>query len=179
MLLKSENIFLKHVFHEKYRSILSVLLLSSSAIPKTYQHILSLVFAVKEINENPKILPNVSLGFHIHDSYLNARMTHQNTLKLLSSWQQIVPNFKCNNQNNLIAVIGGRNSDTSLHLATILGIYKIPQVGYSVNHVQLGCNIMQSVCISQQMFEIICVENKFYFVFCLGCLFNISSSYRC
>ncbi|XP_062992837.1 vomeronasal type-2 receptor 26-like [Elgaria multicarinata webbii] len=102
------------------------------ATPKNYQHVLSLVFAVKEINENPKILPNISLGFHIFDSYLNSRMTHQNTLKLLSAWERIVPNFKCDKQNDLIAVIGSLDSDISLQMATLLGIYKIPQIAYCV-----------------------------------------------
>ncbi|CAI5790552.1 vomeronasal type-2 receptor 26-like [Podarcis lilfordi] len=103
-----------------------------SSRTKNYQRILSLAFAVKEINENPELLPNVSLGFHIYDSYTNARMTHQNTLKLLSSHKTVVPNFKCNKQKNLMAVIGGLDSEISLYMATLLGIYKIPQIAYCV-----------------------------------------------
>nr|XP_056720392.1 vomeronasal type-2 receptor 26-like [Euleptes europaea] len=102
------------------------------ATPKSYQHVLSLVFAVKEVNENPSILPNVSMGFQIYDSYFNARMTHQNTLKFLSSWERIVPNYDCNKTKTLTAVIGGLNSEISLQMATILGIYKIPQIAYCV-----------------------------------------------
>ncbi|XP_053216059.1 vomeronasal type-2 receptor 26-like [Podarcis raffonei] len=95
---------------------------------KNYQHVLSLVFAVKEINEDAKIIPNVSLGFQIYDSYTNARMTHQNILKHLSTSERTVPNFKCDNKKNMIAVIGGIDSEVSLHMAIILGIYKIPQL---------------------------------------------------
>ncbi|XP_015262670.1 PREDICTED: vomeronasal type-2 receptor 26-like [Gekko japonicus] len=95
--------------------------------PKIYQHVLSFVFAVKEINENSKILPNVSLGFQIFDDYLNARMTHQNTLKLLSSWERIVPNYNCNKTKSVIAVVGGLNSEMAFHISTILNVYKIPQ----------------------------------------------------
>ncbi|KAF7235058.1 hypothetical protein EYD10_18092 [Varanus komodoensis] len=65
-----------------------------STILKNYQHILSLVFAVKEINENPKVLNSI-LEFSIYESYTNERMTHQNTLKLLTTTVWIVPNFKC------------------------------------------------------------------------------------
>uniref|UniRef100_A0A670K719 G-protein coupled receptors family 3 profile domain-containing protein n=1 Tax=Podarcis muralis TaxID=64176 RepID=A0A670K719_PODMU len=115
-------------FHANYISALINSFFSSRT--KNYQHILSLAFAVKEINENPELLPNVSLGFHIYDSYTNARMTHQNTLKLLSSHKTVVPNFKCNKQKNLMAVIGGLDSEISLYMATLLGIYKIPQVKY-------------------------------------------------
>ncbi|XP_066486016.1 vomeronasal type-2 receptor 26-like [Tiliqua scincoides] len=99
-----------------------------ASVPKNYQHVLSLVFAVKEINENPKILPNVSLGFHIYDSYFNERMTIQNTLKLLSTQDTIVPNFNCDKQKLLVAVIGALDLEISLHMATQLSVYKIPQL---------------------------------------------------
>nr|XP_056720395.1 vomeronasal type-2 receptor 26-like [Euleptes europaea] len=100
--------------------------------PKIYQQVLSFVFAVKQINENPKILPNISLGFQIFDGYLNVRMTQQNTLKLLSSWERIVPNYNCNKTKSLIAVVGGFNSEMALHIITILSIYKISQMAYCV-----------------------------------------------
>ncbi|XP_066486254.1 vomeronasal type-2 receptor 26-like [Tiliqua scincoides] len=101
---------------------------SSSSKPKLYHQVLSLAFAVKEINENSKILPNVSLGFQIYDRYKSERMTYQNTLKLLSAPKMIVPNFKCDQQKNLTAVIGGLDSEVSHHMATVLDIYKIPQL---------------------------------------------------
>uniref|UniRef100_A0ABM5GQ21 Vomeronasal type-2 receptor 26-like n=1 Tax=Pogona vitticeps TaxID=103695 RepID=A0ABM5GQ21_9SAUR len=102
------------------------------ATPKNYQHVLALVFAVNEINENPKILQNISIGFQIFDSYLSARMAHQNTLKLLSASEKIVPNFNCDKQTNLRAVIGALDSDISLQIATLLHSYKIPQIAHSI-----------------------------------------------
>ncbi|KAM3821187.1 vomeronasal type-2 receptor 26-like [Vipera latastei] len=102
------------------------------AILKNYQHVLSLIFAVKQINENLKILPNISIGFHIYDSYHNAKMSYQNTLKLLSAQRKTIPNYNCKKQNNLIAVIGGLDAKVSLHIATVLSIYKFPQIACCV-----------------------------------------------
>ncbi|KAH0626261.1 hypothetical protein JD844_001156 [Phrynosoma platyrhinos] len=96
-------------------------------LPKNYQHALSLVFAVKKINENPRILPNISLGFHIYDSHFHPKMTYQNTLNLLFSQNRTVLNYNCDGQKNPVAIIGGHDFETSLHIATILGLYKIPQ----------------------------------------------------
>ncbi|XP_054850306.1 vomeronasal type-2 receptor 26-like [Eublepharis macularius] len=104
--------------------------LEFQVLTKFYQHILALVFATKEINEDPKILPNVSLGFHIYDSYYDATMSYRTTLDLLFKAQIFLPNYKCGIQKNIIGVIGGLSSDTSLRMADILTLYKIPQISY-------------------------------------------------
>ncbi|XP_062840677.1 vomeronasal type-2 receptor 26-like [Anolis carolinensis] len=99
---------------------------------KYYQHILALVFAINEINKDPKILPNVTLGFHIYDSYSSASLTYRVTLDMLCKSQAFIPNYKCGLQNNVIGVTGGFDSETSSYMADILGIYKIPQVGFNL-----------------------------------------------
>ncbi|XP_062992865.1 extracellular calcium-sensing receptor-like [Elgaria multicarinata webbii] len=102
-------------------------------VSKAYQHILALEFAVKEINENSQILPNLTLGFYIYDSYDNARKTYHATMLLISTLERLIPNYICNIQHSLIAVIGGLDSQVSIHVATILDIYKIPQLIYGTS----------------------------------------------
>ncbi|XP_053120149.1 vomeronasal type-2 receptor 26-like [Hemicordylus capensis] len=97
---------------------------------KHYQHILALAFAINEINETPSILPNITLGFHIYDSYGNEQMTYRSTLDLLFKSHGFLPNYHCGIQKNVIGVIGGLNSDISLRMAEILGLYKLPQISY-------------------------------------------------
>ncbi|KAM3823745.1 vomeronasal type-2 receptor 26-like [Vipera latastei] len=82
---------------------------------------------VKEINENPHILPNVTLGFHIYDSHFSAERTYHATMLLLYSLKKFVPNYICGIQSRLTAVIGGLDSKTSIDIANILDSYKVPQ----------------------------------------------------
>ncbi|XP_025029398.1 vomeronasal type-2 receptor 26-like [Python bivittatus] len=107
-------------------------------VPKNYQHILAMTFAVKEINENPQILPNLTLGFSILDSYDNAQKTFQATMLLLSSVERLIPNYSCNIHNNLVSVVGGLDAEISLHVSTILDIYKIPQLHYFLKGVSFN-----------------------------------------
>ncbi|XP_032092126.1 vomeronasal type-2 receptor 26-like [Thamnophis elegans] len=95
-----------------------------------YQHILALVFAIKEINRNTEVLPNITLGFHIVNNYFPARITYKAMLSLLSTQQKFVPNFTCDLKKTFIAAIGGRLIETSFIMATVLTNLKIPQLAY-------------------------------------------------
>ncbi|XP_033026241.1 vomeronasal type-2 receptor 26-like [Lacerta agilis] len=114
-------------------------------VTKFYQHILALAFAVKEINENPKFCPNITLGFHIYDSYYDARMTYRTTLDLLFKSHRFVPNYKCDTQKNLIAIIGGLSADTSFHMADTLGLYKIPQLHHFFHDISFNNSAGETV----------------------------------
>ncbi|XP_066486752.1 vomeronasal type-2 receptor 26-like [Tiliqua scincoides] len=100
---------------------------SCRGLSHIYQHILALAFAVKEINKSPGILPNVTLGFHIYNSYYTAKWTYHASTDLLSTRGGFIPNFKCDIQDDVVAVIGGPNSEVCIFMASILSIYKMPQ----------------------------------------------------
>nr|XP_056720045.1 vomeronasal type-2 receptor 26-like [Euleptes europaea] len=103
---------------------------SSESIMNFYQHVLALAFAIKEINENPLLLSNETLGFHIYENYCDEKMTYQATLELLFKSHHFVPNYRCGTQKNLIAVIGALDSESSFYMADILERFKIPQLTY-------------------------------------------------
>ncbi|XP_070584729.1 vomeronasal type-2 receptor 26-like [Erythrolamprus reginae] len=100
-------------------------------VTQTYQHILAVVFAVNNINGNPHILTNTTLGFNIYNNYFNPKLTYAAAMEILSTPDKFIPNYKCDFQNSLVAVIGGPNSNDFLHVSTILSQYKIAQLAYS------------------------------------------------
>ncbi|XP_042329602.1 vomeronasal type-2 receptor 26-like [Sceloporus undulatus] len=108
-----------------------------SRLTENYQHVLVLAFAVKEINQNSLILSNITMGFNIYDSCLNAWWANRATMELISSQDKIVPNYKCSIQDNLLAVIEDLTSYFSDEIQNVFGIYKIPQLMYATSSIEI------------------------------------------
>ncbi|XP_033024132.1 vomeronasal type-2 receptor 26-like [Lacerta agilis] len=62
--------------------------------------------------------------------YFQASWTYLASMDLLSTQGRFIPNFKCDAQDNAIAVITGPNSHICHFMAHILNIYKMPQLVY-------------------------------------------------
>ncbi|KAM6469624.1 vomeronasal type-2 receptor 26-like [Liasis olivaceus] len=92
-----------------------------------YWKLLSFQIAIQEINQSPLSLPNISLGYTIHDNYFDPRMTSEVLLDLLSAGEANVPSYSCGDKKNILVVLEGTDSDYSIQISTMLGIYKIPQ----------------------------------------------------
>ncbi|XP_039211282.1 vomeronasal type-2 receptor 26-like [Crotalus tigris] len=98
---------------------------SSSAI---FNHVLLFFLGVHKINQNSRLLPNITLGYNIYDNFLSARITYEVMMNLLSTGQENVPNYRCGRQKNILAVLENTDSELFDQISTVLGIYKIPQI---------------------------------------------------
>ncbi|XP_070592572.1 vomeronasal type-2 receptor 26-like [Erythrolamprus reginae] len=96
-----------------------------------YWKILSFLFAIQEINKDPHILPNFTLGYNLHDNFSNRRMTLDALLDLLSTGEGGVPNYSCRRKKNMLVLMEEANSDISILISDMLGIYKVPQISYT------------------------------------------------
>ena len=96
---------------------------------KNYQYILALNFAIEEINGNPSLLPNISLGF----DFYNVRFTEKYTLDNAFIWltalvhRKYFPNYNCKKR-NFTAALTGTSWITSAQIGTLLQLFKFPQV---------------------------------------------------
>nr|XP_060640344.1 vomeronasal type-2 receptor 26-like [Anolis sagrei ordinatus] len=90
---------------------------------QTYENVISL------LSERDKLAP-VYLPFYgngLSYAYGQSSYDNMNTKKV-----KIFPNYNCQGQKKMVAVIGAQTSEPSVQIANILGIYKIPQPLHSV-----------------------------------------------
>ena len=109
----------------------------------------AMIYAVEEINKNGTILPNVTLGYDIHDTCGNDQegvnvasdFVFENTLRFDPRF--IVANtclaqVTSQKQAPILAVIGGLDSRVSINVANVLQVVDIPQISYGASSAELA-----------------------------------------
>ncbi|XP_040595091.1 vomeronasal type-2 receptor 116-like [Mesocricetus auratus] len=93
-----------------------------------YQFAITLIFAIEEIQRNPFILPNVSLGYGIYLAGPHYIETTYSFLFWLTGEHRFIPNYTCKREEKSVAAITGTTWEISSLLGTFLGLYKYPQL---------------------------------------------------
>ncbi|XP_037533772.1 extracellular calcium-sensing receptor-like [Nematolebias whitei] len=91
----------------------------------------TMAFAIDEINRNPKLLPNVSLGFSMYDNCLTLGIGFRAALALISGQvEEIILDETCVGIPPVVAIVGDSSSTGSIAISTIVGLYRVPMVSY-------------------------------------------------
>ncbi|KAG6539498.1 type-2 vomeronasal receptor [Crotalus adamanteus] len=101
---------------------------SYSRISSDQSKLLRFIFAIQVINKNSQLLHNLTLGYNIHDNYLNTIGTSDALLDMLSPGEANIPNYSCGRKDNLLAFIDGADRDISIQMSRLVGPYKVPQI---------------------------------------------------
>ncbi|XP_032849132.2 taste receptor type 1 member 1 [Tyto alba] len=92
-------------------------------------------FAVEEINNSSTLLPNVTLGYDIHDTCSEPASLHA-TLRALArkgkKEVEVLPNFG-RYEPEVVAVIGPDSTQLALTTAAILGVFLMPEISYEAS----------------------------------------------
>ncbi|XP_043943002.1 extracellular calcium-sensing receptor-like [Protopterus annectens] len=103
-----------------------------------YQMVQGMIFAIAEINRNPYILQNVTLGFGIYDSCDTVTRALEGTLWSVSGQIGPVPNYNCKPDSHVAIMIGDSRSQVSIPMARVLGLYRYPQISYGSGALSLN-----------------------------------------
>ncbi|XP_043914020.1 vomeronasal type-2 receptor 1-like [Protopterus annectens] len=101
-----------------------------------------MIFAIGEINQSYTILPNITLGFWILDSCYAVGRSLEGTMWLITGQSKPVPNYCCQSQFLLSAVIGDSSSVRTIPMARMLGLSGYPHISYAASVTALS-NKMQ------------------------------------
>ncbi|XP_060232460.1 vomeronasal type-2 receptor 1-like isoform X1 [Meriones unguiculatus] len=94
---------------------------------RNYQYLLTLYFAIEEINKDSNLLPNMTLGSHIYNAFNSNKITLEDPLIWLSGRSEYIPNYKCNTQYKPLGIISGNKPEFSAAIATLSELYNVPQ----------------------------------------------------
>ncbi|XP_054078157.1 taste receptor type 1 member 1 [Rissa tridactyla] len=89
-------------------------------------------FAVEEINNSSSLLPNITLGYDIHDTCSEAANLHATLCTLIRKGGrqvEVLPTFH-RYEPEVVAVIGPDSTRLALTTAAILGVFLVPEISY-------------------------------------------------
>ncbi len=86
-----------------------------------------MIFAVEEINKNPNILPNHTLGYEIFNACGFSNIL-QSALSLANGQDAVFDELNCTKANTVQAIIGHSGSTPTIGFARIAGRFHIPVV---------------------------------------------------
>ncbi|XP_062861001.1 extracellular calcium-sensing receptor-like [Trichomycterus rosablanca] len=89
-----------------------------------------MIFAVKEINADPVLLPNLTLGYLAADTCLAEATTLSAALAMVTGQDENVSGERCTKAPKVPVIIGDARSSASMVVADTLGVFNIPMISY-------------------------------------------------
>ncbi|XP_063297540.1 extracellular calcium-sensing receptor-like [Pelobates fuscus] len=127
-----------------------------------YRDVLGMMFAIKEINKSPDLLPNITLGFTLFDSCMSELQAVWGALSLVSGTKSPILQYDCHVSSRIIGIIGETMSALSLPVARVLGVLHYPQISHGASSSSLSdkvnfpsflrtvsTNMFQNIALSQ------------------------------
>ncbi len=87
-----------------------------------------MAFAIDEINKNPNLLPNITLGYHLYDNCVMLGMAFRAAISLASGTDESFSNLNCTGPPPVIGIVGDSSSTVSIAISSILGLFRVPIV---------------------------------------------------
>uniref|UniRef100_A0A9J8BWQ1 G-protein coupled receptors family 3 profile domain-containing protein n=1 Tax=Cyprinus carpio carpio TaxID=630221 RepID=A0A9J8BWQ1_CYPCA len=97
---------------------------------RSYRWLKTMIFTVEEINRDPVLLSNITLGYLVADTCLAEGTTLSAALALVTGQEERVLGAECSEAPVVPVIIGDARSSASIVVADTLGVFDIPMVSY-------------------------------------------------
>lgn len=104
----------------------------------------TMIFAINEVNRNPDILSNVTLGYKIYDSC--GTMDIMRAALALVSGQERQLDEKCSKTETVQAILGHSGSRPTIAFAPVVGRFQVPVVSHLEMYLHMHYHLMCCPC---------------------------------
>lgn len=88
----------------------------------------TMAFAINEINQNPNLLPDLSLGYSIYDNCVKLGVAFRAATALISGAQKTLSSSGCSGLPPVLGIVGDSISTHSIAISSVAGLYRVPMV---------------------------------------------------
>ncbi|XP_066566346.1 extracellular calcium-sensing receptor-like [Amia ocellicauda] len=95
-----------------------------------FQWAQTMVFAIEEINRDPVLLPNITLGYRLYDNCVNLAVAFRAATALISGVGNTFIDYNCTGTPPVLGIVGDPGSTHSIAISRMLGLFQMPLVSY-------------------------------------------------
>ena len=89
---------------------------------------MTMVFAVKEINGNPNLLPYIKIGYRMYDNCMRLDVAFRAATALVSGNEKSFSMRNCSGLPPVVGIVGDAASTHSIAISSVLGLFRVPMV---------------------------------------------------
>ncbi|XP_064841428.1 extracellular calcium-sensing receptor-like [Oncorhynchus masou masou] len=96
-----------------------------------FQQAQTMAFAVDEINRNPDLLPNITLGYQLYDNCQKLGVSLRAAMSLASGTEkEFLLDETCSGSPPVLGIVGDPGSTHSIAISSVLGLFRVPMVSH-------------------------------------------------
>ncbi|XP_038816912.1 extracellular calcium-sensing receptor-like [Salvelinus namaycush] len=96
-----------------------------------FQQAQTMAFAVNEINRDPDLLPNITLGYQLYDNCQKLGVSLRAAMSLASGTEkEFLLDENCSGSPPVLGIVGDPGSTHSIAISSVLGLFRVPMVSH-------------------------------------------------